>query len=176
MPHVDVVVPDAHVTVRAAADAAVVVVPAASATVLAAAGPATVTVPTNVASVICDDALASSFTTPALTHWELVATDLGLAGARIVFSGSTTSGSPCRVKFTLTDAGATQDYATRYSSPDQTTPHDVQVDVSLAADRGLTYDLYWSWTSGNEAGGPTLVAANAVYVPGNGEGDFPAEG
>ena len=101
---------------------------------------------------------------------------LEASGARVSVVELTTAGSPCRVKLSLVHASASETYSTRYSSPDQLTPHTgIFTTILATADRGLTYDLYWSWTSGNESAGPTLVAAAAVYVPLTGEGDYPAE-
>ena len=138
--------------------------------------------PRQEARIVCRDELAATFTTPTLTAWSLLAEDtvdaIGAPACKVSVVAITTAGSPCRVKLTLRHASATQDYATKYSSPEQNTPHNnsVYVYISTGGDRGLTYDLYWSWTSGNESAGPTLLAAAAVYVPNDGEGDYPAEG
>jgi hypothetical protein len=159
VPHIDVVIPDNVISVLAES-------PAIS-----------VEVPGSFVSVVCDDVIASTYTEPTLTDWSVTVEDLELAGARFKAVELTTAGSPCRVRLSLVHVDASQVYRTRYSSPEQNTPHDagVQYDISDADDRGLTYDLYWSWTSGNESGGPELVAAEAVYVPLSGEGDYPAE-
>lgn len=132
--------------------------------------------PRQTALLVCRDVLAASFTTPTLVSWSVLAEDLESGGARVSVVEVETAGSPCRVKLTLVHASASDDYATKYSSPEQLTPHaGIFTTILAAADRGLTYDLYWSWTSGNESGGPDLLAAAAVYVPLTGEGDFPAE-
>lgn len=175
MPQIDVTVPDSAAAVLVAAGAVSVAVPDSAASVLLASPSVDVAVPASTAAVICDDALASTFTAPTLVDWHLVASDMLALGARVAFSDCTTDGSPCRVKFTLHHDDATKDYGAKYSSPEQNTPHANGFDITVTADRGRSYDLYWSWTSGNESGGPTLVAAGAVYVPLNGEGDFPAE-
>ncbi len=131
--------------------------------------------PRQDARLLCRDELPDTFTEPTLTDWSLIAEDLELSGARVTVVSVTTAGSPCRVKLTLVHASASEDYATKYSSPDANEHAGMATDITALADRGLTYDLYWTWTSGNETGGPTLVAAAAVYVPLSGEGDFPAE-
>lgn len=135
------------------------------------------TLPNQRALLVCDDALdTDGFVTPTLTGWSVLAEDLEASGARVSVVELTTAGSPCRVKLSLVHASASETYSTKYSSPDQLTPHTgIFTTILATADRGLTYDLYWSWTSGNESAGPTLVAAAAVYVPLTGEGDFPAE-
>jgi hypothetical protein len=138
-------------------------------------GPVTVAVPDASVSVICLDPLESSFVTPTLTSWSVVAYDNELAGARVALIEAVTAGSPCRIKLTLVHAGASEQYATKYSSPDAQAHAGMSTDILLPADRGLDYDLYWTWTSGNETGGPELVAAEAVYVPTNGEGDVPSD-
>ncbi len=158
MPHIDVMVPDSHVTVLAESPAISVEVPDSS------------------VSVVCDDAIASTYTEPTLTDWSVLAEDLEAAGAKVSVVELTTAGSPCRVKLSLVHADAGETYATKYSSPEQLTPHDgIAATIRTTTDRGLTYDLYWSWTSGNESGGPELVAEAAIYVPLIGEGDYPAE-
>ena len=158
MPHIDVVIPDNVISVLAES-------PAIS-----------VEVPGSFVSVVCDDVIASTYTEPTLTDWSVLAEDLEAAGTKVSVVELTTDGSPCRVKLSLVHADASETYATKFSSPEQLTPHSgMATTILAAADRGLTYDLYWSWTSGNESGGPELVAAEAVYVPLSGEGDYPAE-
>lgn len=132
--------------------------------------------PRQTAMVVCRDIIAPTFTTPTLVSWSLLAEDLEAGGARISVVEVETAGSPCRIKLHLVHASASEIYATKYSSPEQLSPHTGIFTTILAAlDRGLTYDLYWSWTSGSQMGGPTLLAAAEVYVPLTGEGDFPAE-
>jgi hypothetical protein len=69
-----------------------------------------------------------------------------------------------------------------YSSPEQLTPHACMIGSLIPgafiddADRGITYDLYWSWTSGMSSAAYALFAADAIYVPANGEGSFPQSG
>lgn len=138
--------------------------------------PVPLRMPRQTALVVCRDVIAASFTTPTLVSWSVLAEDLEAAGARVSVVEVETAGSPCRVKLHLVHASASETYATKYSSPEQLTPHTgIFTTIAAAPDRGLTYDLYWSWTSGNESAGPTLLAAAAVYVPLTGEGDFPAE-
>lgn len=137
---------------------------------------AVLTMPDQRALLVCDDELEASFTTPTLTDWSVLAEDLEAGGSRVSVVALTTAGSPCRVKLSLVHASAGETYATKFSSPEQLTPHTgIFTTITAVADRGLTYDLYWSWTSGNQSGGPELVAAAAIYVPLTGEGDFPAE-
>jgi len=129
---------------------------------------------------VCDDIISPTYTAPTLTSWTALATDEGLNGITVVF-GAVTAGSPCRVRFKLTEATATVDQRSGYTAPEQNTPHAVTIDATGAniiasADRGLTYDLYWSWSSGMSTGAYALVAAAAIYNPIKGEGDFPASG
>jgi len=158
VPHIDIMVPDGAISV------------------LAESPPISVGVPDSFVSVACDDVIASTYTEPTLTDWSVLAEDLEGEGARVSVVELTTAGSPCRVKLTLVHASASEAYATKFSSPEQLTPHvGLSATIRETTDRGLTYDLYWSWTSGNESGGPELVAAEAIYVPLTGEGDYPAE-
>jgi len=128
---------------------------------------------------VCDDIIAATFTTPTLTSWSALAIDEGISGVSVEL-GAETAGSACRVRFKLVAAGA-NDLRSGYSSPDQNTPHAVTIDATGVtiidpSDRGLTYDLYWGWTSGMSAGAYALVDTAVIYVPNNGEGDFPASG
>jgi hypothetical protein len=128
------------------------------------------------ALVTCSQIEEATFTTPTLVSWSALAQDNGSSGADVHFVTSVTAGSPCRIGFKLVKAG-TNDPRTGYSSPDQLTPHACSVDgITAAGDRGQTYDLYWRWTSGNQSAGYALVASAAIYIPNNGEGDFPASG
>ena len=175
MPHVDVTLPQEWAAVAVGAQAAEVTVPDSSASVLAASPSVDVVIPEAVVSVICDDDLDSSFTTPTLTDWSVLAADIDSERARFSSVACVTAGSPCRIRFQLVNGSKV--HTTKYSSPEQNTPHiyGCQVDIVLVGDRGITYDLYWSWTSGNESGSWALVAAASVYVPADGEGDYPAE-
>lgn len=174
---VDVMLPSQTATVLVADQAVSVAVPVSVASVLAASPSVSVEVPPSVVSVVCDDQIdVGGFVTPTLVDWSVLAEDLETSGARVSVVELTTDGSPCRVKLSLVHASASETYATKYSSPEQLAPHVGPFTTILATpDRGLTYDLYWSWTSGNESGGPELVAAAAIYVPLTGEGDYPAE-
>jgi len=137
---------------------------------------AVVSVDTTEAVVMCSQLAESTFTTPTLVSWEVLAQDNGSLGADVHFGPCVTAGSPCRVRFKLVLAGS-NDPRTPYSSPEQTTPHETSVtDITAAADRGETFDLYWSWSSGQQTGAYALVASAAIYIPNNGEGDFPASG
>ena len=176
MPSITVVLPTAEVAILAAGSAAVCVLPDEGCAVALGESPINVTVGDRSVGVVCDDVLAPTFTTPTLTSWSIVAEDLESLGARVHFQTNVTAGSPCRVKFKLVDGAASEEYAGKYSSPEQNTPHTEHVDITTIADRGLTYDLYWAWSSGMSSATWALVAANAVYVPINGEGDFPASG
>ena len=73
MPHVDVTLPQDWAAVAVGAQAAEVAVPGSSVSVLAAAPSVEVVIPESVVSVICDDDLDSSFTTPTLTDWSVLA-------------------------------------------------------------------------------------------------------
>ena len=130
-----------------------------------------VTMDETAASVICDDVIAPAFSTPTLVSWRAVAVDNGSLGCEITFTG-TTAGSECRVRFHLIDAAT---YKTAFSSPEQLTPHTGTLTVAGTLNRGKTYDLKWSWTSGNESVTQELVLADAVYVPADGEGDHTSE-
>lgn len=175
MPHVDVTLAEQTATVTVAAPAAAVAVPDAAVSVLAAAPSVAVVAPLTTVSVVCDDALESSFTAPTLTDWSVTALDLGPEGARFTSVACVTAGSPCRIRFQLVNGSKV--HTSRYSSPEQNTPHvyGCLVDIESSLDRGVTYDMYWSWTSGNESGSWALVSAASVYVPADGEGDYPAE-
>ena len=175
MPHVDVTLPQDWAAVTIGAQAAEVAVPDSGVSVLAAAPSVEVVIPDAVVSVVCDDALASTFTTPTLTDWSVTALDLGPEGARFTSVACATAGSPCRIRFQLVNGSKV--HTSRYSSPEQNTPHvyGCLVDIESSLDRGVTYDMYWSWTSGNESGSWALVSAASVYVPADGEGDYPAE-
>lgn len=173
---VDVMLPSQTATVLVADQAVSVAVPVSAASVLAASPSVAVEVPPPAVSVVCDQLDIGGFVTPTLVDWSVLAADLETDGARISVVELTTDGSPCRVKLTLMHDSASKDYATKFSSPEQLTPHTGPFTTILATpDRGLTYDLYWSWTSGNESGGPELVAAAAIYVPLAGEGDYLVE-
>lgn len=174
MPRIEVTVPDSSIDVLIGDRAVDVVLAADPVSVAIKDQPVNVTLAPQFVDVLCDDVLASTFTTPTLTSVHVNATDLGAPGARMYFT-AVTAGSPCRVKFKLHHASATEDYATKYSSPEELTPHATQVDITTSGDRGLTYDLYWSWTSGASSAGWALFAAAAIYVPANGEGDFPQD-
>lgn len=170
------IVPRAEAKLVVGSQVAVLTMPRQSAGLVLGSPAVPLTLPRQQALLVCEDELAATFTTPTLTDWSVLAEDLEAAGAKVSVVELTTAGSPCRVKLTLVHASASQSYATKYSSPDQLTPHTGPFTTILATpDRGLTYDLYWSWTSGNESGGPELVAAAAIYVPLTGEGDYPAE-
>ena len=162
--------------ILAAGSAAVCVLPDEGIAVSVGEEPVSVAMGPQAVTTVCDDVLSATFTTPTLTSWGLVAYDLGLPGARVIYTPVVTAGTACRVKFKLVDGAASEEYAGRYSSPEQNTPHLSQVDITAVGDRGLTYDLYWAWSSGMSSASWALVAANAVYVPINGEGDFPASG
>lgn len=172
--------PDRRVTVLAAQGAVACVLPDAGVTVSADSPPISVTIGDTATTILCDDVIAASYTTPTLTSWEALATDEGANGITVEFL-AVTAGSPCRVRFKLVAATA-NDLRSIYTSPEQNTPHEVVLDATTAvgiidpSDRGLTYDLYWGWTSGSETGAYALVAAAAIYIPNNGEGDFPASG
>lgn len=170
--------PAAEARLVVGSPAAILTMPRQTARLVVGAPSVPLTMPGQRALLVCEDELAATFTTPTLVSWSVLVEDLGVPGARMSVVAVVTAGSPCRIKLTLIHASASEDYATKYSSPDQLTPHSaaMQFDVTAIGDRGLTYDLYWSWTSGNQSAGPTLVAAAAVYIPNNGEGDFPASG
>lgn len=158
MPHIDVFVPDAFISVLAES-------PAIS-----------VEVPGSFVSVVCDDLLESSYIEPTLVSWSVVAEDLGSSGARLSVVELVTAGSPCRVRLSLVHALNANARLTNFSSPEQLTPHsNIVMTIIADADRGLYYDLYWEWTSGNQSGGPDLAAEAAVYVPTRGEGNVPQE-
>ena len=122
--------------------------------------------------VVCDDVIASSFTTPTLTAWHANAVDNGSAGCEVAFT-ATTAGSPCRVMFHLVDAVT---WKTPYSSPEQNTPHATSQTIAGAANRDKSYDLKWSWTSGSQSVTQELVLADAVFIPASGAGDHISEG
>jgi hypothetical protein len=133
---------------------------------------ATVTLEDTSALVVCDDVLALTFTTPTLTAWHANAIDNGSLGCTVYFT-ATTAGSPCRVRFHLID---TETYKGAFSSPDQNTTHASNVTITGTGNRGKSYDLKWSWTSGNEGVVQELILADAVYIPASGEGDQLSEG
>lgn len=133
---------------------------------------AIVTIEDTSAMVVCDDVLAPAFTTPTLTEWHALAEDNGTLGALVTFT-ATTAGSACRVRFHLIDS---ETYKTAFSSPDQNTPHTGTLTITGTLNRGKSYDLKWSWTSGNESVTQELVLADAVYIPADGEGDHLSEG
>lgn len=150
-----------------------VIMPDSAVSVLIADPGVSVVMPDSSCSVICDDVLAATFTTPTLVSWHANAVDLGSLGCRVDFTNCTTAWSPCRVRFHLLDS---ETYKTAFSSPEQLNPHEGSLTITGALNRGKAYDLRWSWTSGNESVTQELVLADAIYIPADGEGDYPAEG
>ena len=161
---------------------AILTLPASAARMQVGQPAAVMVAPDTEARLLCDDQLAETFTTPTLTSWTCVAEDLGPDWIHVHFS-AVTAGTACRVKFKLSLTGH-PDMRSGYSSPEQLTPHACMIGLLTPipgsfisdSDRGITYDLYWAWTSGMSDGAWELVAANAVYVPLTGEGDFPQSG
>jgi len=153
------------------------VLPDAGVTVSVGSQPIAVTMGDTSATLLCDDIIASTFTTPTLVSWACTAEDLGLTLARVTFTNSVTAGSPCRVRFLLRlSSGTLHDQTTRYSSPEQNSPHVASCNITEASDRGITYDLYWQWTSGMQSSAYALVAEEVIYVPVPGEDTVNAEG
>jgi hypothetical protein len=169
-----------EVAVMANSKAVSVTVPAGSVTVAGEASPIDVQIADGSITITCDDILSPTFTTPTLTSWWADSEDLGPDWVHVHFSAITV-GSPCRVKFRLTKS-THPDLRSGFSSPEQLTPHVSMIGSLIPgvyisdSDRGIYYDLYWSWTSGMSSAAYALVAADAVYVPSNGEGDFPQSG
>jgi hypothetical protein len=169
-----------EVAVMANSRAVSVTVPDGFVTVAGEAAPIDVQIADGSITITCDDILSPTFTTPTLTSWACTAEDHGTGWVQVHFA-AVTAGSPCRVKFRLTKA-THPDMRGGYSAPEQLTPHSCMIGPLIPGvyisdlDRGIYYDLYWSWTSGMSSAAYALVAADAVYVPSNGEGDFPSEG
>lgn len=169
-----------EVAVLAGGRAIEVKMPVGEATVLGESPPIDVGIADGTITVVCDDIISPTFTTPTLTSWECTAEDLGPDWIHVHFS-AVTAGTACRIKFKLALTGH-PDLRSGYSAPEQLTPHDCVIGSLTPgsfisdSDRGITYDLYWSWTSGMSSATWALVAANAVYVPSTGEGDFPQSG
>jgi len=167
MRSVTVKMPVSSVAVLAADAGISVMMPSSSVEIVATDSAINVEIPDRSVSVLCDDDLASTFTTPTLVSWSANAVDLEAAGCRVYFS-AVTAGSPCRVRFHLFDTETTQKL---FSSPEQNTPHSTIHFITEAYLRGQTYDLFWSWSSGNESVFHELVLADAVYIPASGGGD-----
>jgi hypothetical protein len=169
-----------EVAVMANSKAVSVTVPAGSVTVAGEASPIDVQIADGSITITCDDILSPTFTTPTLTSWACTAEDHGPDWVQVHFI-AVTAGSPCRVKFKLALVGH-PDMRSGFSAPEQLTPHICMIGSVVAggyideANRGLYYDLYWSWSSGMSTGAWALVDSAAVYVPLTGEGDFPSEG
>jgi hypothetical protein len=169
-----------EVAVMANSKAVSVTVPAGSVTVAGEASPIDVQIADGSITITCDDILSPTFTTPTLTSWACTAEDHGPDWVQVHFT-AVTAGSTCRVKFKLALVGH-PDMRSGFSAPEQLTPHICMIGSVVAggyideADRGLDYDLYWSWSSGMSTGAWALVDSAAVYVPLTGEGDFPSEG
>lgn len=164
---VSVYLEDTSAAVLLDSPTAAVVIEDTAASVLMDNPTATVTLEDTSALVVCDDVLAQTFTTPTLTDWHANAIDNGAANCTVNFT-ATTAGSPCRVRFHLFD---TETSNKLFSSPEQNSPHASSHVITLSNLRGLTYDLRWSWSSGNESVFHELVMADAVYIPADGEGD-----
>jgi hypothetical protein len=169
-----------EVAVLAGGRAIEVKMPVGEATVLGESPPIDVGIADGTITVVCDDIISPTFTTPTLTSWAADSEDLGPDWVHVHFS-AVTDGSPCRVKFKLVHSGS-PDLRSGFSSPEQLTPHLCMIGSLVPgsyiddSDRGLDYDLYWSWTSGMSVGAYALVASGAVYIPATGEGDFPQSG
>jgi hypothetical protein len=172
MRSVTVKMPVSSVAVLASDAGISVMMPNSSVEVIASDRAISVEMPPSSVSVLCDDNLASTFTTPTLTEWHANAIDNGSLGCTVYFT-ATTAGTACRVRFHLID---TETYKTAYSSPDQNTTHASTVTITGTGNRGKSYDLKWSWLSGNEGVVQELILADGVYIPASGEGDELSEG
>lgn len=107
---------------------------------------------------------------PTVMFWSVYGLDNGDTNAIMMFQNCVTNGNPCQVKWRLVWNGII--YDTKYSSPEQNSPHAVNVTIVNPSHRGRTYDLYWSWKTQDSTSDWQLIATNAVYVPRSGDGDI----
>lgn len=159
MPTANVIMPDSSASVLIADPAISVAVPENEASVLLSDPAATVMIPDSDCAVVCDDQLAETFTTPTLTSHSFEVTYV--SGNYVVTFTGVTAGSPCRVRWVLSDATTLK---SEYSSPDQNSPHIGSILITDPQNMNRVYDLKWSWTSGNEHAEGILITADAVFV------------
>jgi hypothetical protein len=100
-----------------------------------------------------------------LLAWAMASSDEGVSHARVLSHSCTLSESGT-LQFSLYNAVERKSITLPWSSPDQVSPHETEVDVTDSSFRGLTYQIrYRAAKAGEAQSGSYKDLAYYLYVP-----------